>query len=567
DETILANLQEAKKTFFKDARKALDQNRVNRGFYPPQKGKGKGTDRSKGEARPGEFRGRCMRCGKYGHKAQFCPQSSGSAKAKATGKGAGIGLVFSNWPAAEEEKPVPIFGQQEVETVRAILDCGASESIVGAWTLQQLCDELERLGFNPDDEIKMDRQVRKNFVFGNNETSSALGLAKVTTGIHGCEQNIRMHVVEGQTPMPCEMKIMLRAHTAYRMGVHNGYDLATKALMKNQVYVSTARNAVASEASHDADAKVLKEAGASQEVLRMASEFECIQCAQRGAFRDARTIEWLESQVIKVNVIAGEAAWQVGPEVSASEILGMSLAAKNELHNESFEETLQRADLARRTFLKADSRRRVLRAARGKTNQELQKALKLKAQVEEQNKIQDSVAEEKKRCNEKDLEELGQEKLTKGKFAGKTVETVAKETKYVLWLMDHQAENPSFIPLLSYAARKEGYHYSVTTGYQTPSAKSSGDMQKQPETLSEWQEVWAQSPDRELPGSVTAMIETLREGVRYLNVQVGQLEQANQQQQAALYQAMSASMGLQEQMEALRQRLEQLEARMIPELK
>ena len=34
DETCLANFQEAKKAFYKDARKALDQSRVNKGFYP-----------------------------------------------------------------------------------------------------------------------------------------------------------------------------------------------------------------------------------------------------------------------------------------------------------------------------------------------------------------------------------------------------------------------------------------------------------------------------------------------------------------------------------------------------
>ena len=38
-------------------------------------------------------------------------------------------------------------------------------------------------------------------MFGNNETSQALGQAHVTMAIHGTEQTVRMHVVEGQTPM------------------------------------------------------------------------------------------------------------------------------------------------------------------------------------------------------------------------------------------------------------------------------------------------------------------------------------------------------------------------------
>lgn len=73
-----------------------------------------------------------------------------------------------------------------------------------------------------------------------------------------------------------------------------------------------------------------------------------------GAFRDNRTLEWLEGQGIKYQFIGGEAAWQLGkhsrhlevlkenmsllaleqgPEISAEEILNLSLSAKNTLHN------------------------------------------------------------------------------------------------------------------------------------------------------------------------------------------------------------------------------------------
>ena len=143
-----------------------------------------------------------------------------------------------------------------------------------------------------------------------------------------------------------------------------------------------------------------------------------------GAFRDQKLIEWIEAQAIRVSVIAGEAAWQVGkhsrhlevlkenmsllssevgPQAKAEELLALSLASKNEMHNvqgyspnqwvfgqdktrvqsflqngdnmatsslrdrnESFESSLEKAHLARQTFLKADSRRRILRAARGR---------------------------------------------------------------------------------------------------------------------------------------------------------------------------------------------------------
>ena len=181
---------------------------MNRGFYPQGKGKGKHSsqkpERTKGEGRSGEFKGRCMRCGKFGHKAQFCPQQG--QRAKATGKGSGVGFVYTNWAEVTnaectENVENPIYHQQQAENMKAIMDCGASESIVGAWTLQKLSEELENLGFNPEEEISLDTSLRKSFIFGNNETSLALGEASVNTGIHGVEQETRVHVVEGQTPL------------------------------------------------------------------------------------------------------------------------------------------------------------------------------------------------------------------------------------------------------------------------------------------------------------------------------------------------------------------------------
>ena len=170
DEVILANFQEAKKAFYKDARKALDQSRVSRGFYPPSSGKGKGPGKGKADGK-NEFRGKCMRCGKWGHKAQSCPQGGG--KGKTGGRGTGVGFVFTNWTAASNE---PGFtGAVQAANVRAIVDCGASESIIGAWTLQHLSSELDSLGFDPNQEITLDHGLKKTFIFGNNESSQAWG--------------------------------------------------------------------------------------------------------------------------------------------------------------------------------------------------------------------------------------------------------------------------------------------------------------------------------------------------------------------------------------------------------
>ena len=143
-----------------------------------------------------------------------------------------------------------------------------------------------------------------------------------------------------------------------------------------------------------------------------------------GAFRDQGIVQWLEGLDIRVQYAAGEAPWQVGrhsrhlatvkeimstmalehpPEMDAEELLTLSLGAKNRLHqvrgyspnqwafgvekcsvgswlekgdhlptqsqrhgNLSFEENLQRIQKAKEAFLRVDSRRRILRAEKGK---------------------------------------------------------------------------------------------------------------------------------------------------------------------------------------------------------
>ncbi|CAE7718634.1 unnamed protein product [Symbiodinium sp. CCMP2592] len=784
DEMILANFQEAKRTFYKDARKALDQSRVNRGFYP--KGKGKGKDRAKGGGRTGEFPGRCMRCGKYGHKAQACPQA-GDGKGGGSGKGAGVGFVYTNWTDSSatsqkqlETAPEAIFVQKEPETMKAIMDCGASESIVGAWTLQNLSDELARLGFDTEAEIQIDSKIRKNFIFGNNATSTALGLAKVTAGIHGQERAIKMHVVEGGTPMLLSSKwlydqeaiIDFKRGQAILPKISSEVIQLERALMRNRdreilrqmhVYAAeSAREAQASnEGSSDKDTatnhdpvgpqedpeevpgepndpeaeteantwktnletklrtihanlghpsnqvlvRVLKEAGASKEIIEKAQQYSCPQCNRRGharphrtsqiphasrkwevvsvdtfwwhsphkdekgnplehvvgislmdeasdfhvasivrtgirtqkvisssefketfckdwlrnlpkpealrfddegAFRDSQTIEWIEGQAIRVSVIAGEAAWQVGKHSRHLEVLkeNMSLLAM-ELGPE---EALQRAEAARRQLVyfyrKGRNTSRMEAGWHGparvvavekqgnKANyrdisqdlaqepedseihddemskQEVLSALKGKAAQEQKTSALSLYEQEKERCMEMSMEALGNETVKHGKHAGKWVKEAAEDNKYVIWLMEHHEKNVKFTNLLTYIVRANSDPCKKPTAkpYPKSTAENSNDMPRHIENEDEWFQLWEQEPDKELPGSVTKMVEVLQKTVRDLSLQVGQLEQANVQQQQALYQAMSASMGLQEEMERIRVRLAQIEAAMIPTL-
>ena len=84
---------------------------------------------------------------------------------------------------------------------KAIIDSGASESIVGVNPLQQIYDHIGQMGLDADREVEVDRSLHKTFVFGNNQTSAALGLARVGAGICGREERLEVHVVEGSTPM------------------------------------------------------------------------------------------------------------------------------------------------------------------------------------------------------------------------------------------------------------------------------------------------------------------------------------------------------------------------------
>ena len=106
---------------------------------------------------------------------------------------------------------------------KAILDCGASESIVGAHTLQDIGDSLNDLGFKADDEIRLNTSQRKTFIYGNNASSQSLGAARVTTGIHGREHGLDVHVVEGGTPMLLSSKWLWEQKAVVDFGLGQAY--------------------------------------------------------------------------------------------------------------------------------------------------------------------------------------------------------------------------------------------------------------------------------------------------------------------------------------------------------
>ena len=104
---------------------------------------------------------------------------------------------------------------------KAILDSGATDSIIGVDTLQDLAGIYEDMGFKPEKEIEMDRSVHKNFIFGNNQSSSALGLSHINAGLCGKEINVQAHVVEGATPFLLSSKFLYgtKATINFRTGM------------------------------------------------------------------------------------------------------------------------------------------------------------------------------------------------------------------------------------------------------------------------------------------------------------------------------------------------------------
>lgn len=209
DEQLLTAYQDAKKKMqYKEARKVLAKSRVARDYYPMnnrfnRRQGGKGGEPRRGKSADKEFNGDCMRCGKFGHKAKYCPQKRGSGDSK-NGR-AGSFMVVS-----EEYQGGQIFLAENHgnNVFKAILDSGASETIVGVETLQELYEIYANMGFDPNAEITIDRTLHKSFVYGNGATNEALGLAKINVGLVGKETVIEAHVVAGSTPLLLSSKFL-----------------------------------------------------------------------------------------------------------------------------------------------------------------------------------------------------------------------------------------------------------------------------------------------------------------------------------------------------------------------
>ena len=93
----------------------------------------------------------------------------------------------------------------------AVVESGASDNVIGVDTLQDLANLYEEMGFNISDEFEINRTMHKTFIYGGDHSSQAIGLAHLTVGILCTEIVLNVHIVDGGTPLLLSAKFLYDA--------------------------------------------------------------------------------------------------------------------------------------------------------------------------------------------------------------------------------------------------------------------------------------------------------------------------------------------------------------------
>ena len=196
------------------------------------------------------------------------------------------------------------------------------------------------------------------------------------------------------------------------------------------------------------------------------------------------------------------------------------------------------------------------------SSSQLMEALKSKADTLDQQNMEETLAAERERCRSLALEDLANEKVTTGKFSGKTIREASEDPKYVMWLVTHQGTNPCFVGVITYNARvlaskkKETNSGGVPTKSDTNSVSDGWEMTDQ-----------MGSQDLVIPSHLAAQISIMAETVHRLKEQVALLEEASVQQTQMVYLALNKTVEYEAKYENLHHRISHLEASSTPVLK
>ena len=188
----------------------------------------------------------------------------------------------------------------------------------------------------------------------------------------------------------------------------------------------------------------------------------------------------------------------------------------------------------------------------GSAKTSAKEALKQKISSNKEKQQENTLEVERQRVQAMTLTALGKEVIGHGQHAKLTCQAAYEEQpKYVIWLMDHQADNVKFQNILTYAEKVTAAKGIVKNSGDEPSLDGF-------EVVNNAASVSSDDPSLDTQ-TLQNMVNQLAEMTFGLRQQIQILEAQNQEQQAAIYQSLSNSMMLQEKLEGFNQRLDALE--------
>ena len=126
--------------------------------------------------------------------------------------------VFVTFTPNSTHEPIYVVTKGNTQ-FHGILDSCESDSIIGVDTLQELFEVYDALGFDPRAKIKVDRTLKKTFMFGNSAVSEAIGLAQLTVGLFGTKHvNFCMGWMAAHPPVSSKFLYQMEMTVDFKSG-------------------------------------------------------------------------------------------------------------------------------------------------------------------------------------------------------------------------------------------------------------------------------------------------------------------------------------------------------------